>query len=104
MDYFKAKVEKSVGNLLTRFDLNGPVSNRFANAVRLQAVFYDNKNLDQHVRIFDADGDECFIQVPGQAIPHVVELQTAITVTAPLFYLDEDPNGGHKIVVFGEEV
>lgn len=73
-------------------------------AVRIQAIYYDNTNLDQHVRIYDGDGDECMFPMPGQEVPRVISLESPVTVKLPLAYLDEDPNGDHAIIIFGEKL
>lgn len=93
---FKAKVIKSESG--NRFILKGNVDRGFA--LKVEAVYYSNSNPSQHLRLFDADGDQFMFPVPGQARANTTSPELPVTVKLPISY--EDEGEGNQVVVWGE--
>jgi hypothetical protein len=71
-------------------------------SVRVQAIFFNDTNPERKLRLFDADGDEFMFPIPGQIEPRIATPEISVLVQLPLQYLDEDPIGGHEVIIFGE--
>lgn len=70
-------------------------------SMRVQAVFYSSTNPSQSVMLYDRDGD-CFVfPIPGQLDKKVISLETPVTVSLPVYYLDQV--GECELIVFGEQ-
>lgn len=98
MRAFKVKTKSSIGNKMTVFG-----GQPKQGSVRIQAVYYSSKNPSAHLCLYDADGDMFMFPVPGQLDDKVVTPELPVTVTLPLYYLDQDVDGENEVIVFGEQ-
>lgn len=98
MRAFKIKTKQSIGNKLTVFG-----GQPKQGSVRIQAVYYSGKNPSQHLCLYDADGDMFMFPIPGQLEKKVITPELPVTVTLPIYYLDQDVDGENEVIVFGEQ-
>lgn len=99
MRIFKAKLENtSYGEVVQM-----PSKYGTGFAVKVQSVYYSNTNPNQYLHLYDKDGDEFMLKVPGQGIsekPNPIILETPISIALPLSILDE--GGDNEVIVWGE--
>jgi hypothetical protein len=68
-------------------------------AFTIQGVYYSSPDPNSRLHLYDFDKDECFFAIPGQINPHLISPDVAITITLPLYYMDE--TSGNKFIIFG---
>lgn len=105
VEAYKAKVEESVGGEKIKIEYPAhkyPYVDGIK--VRVQAVFYNSTRLDKYLKLMDKDGDQFMNDVPGMENPHSVSPEHPVTIALPMYYMDEDLEGGNEIIIWGEMI
>jgi hypothetical protein len=100
MKLYKVRIEKSDGGLWVVIKKPQYVGS----GAKISAVYYSNSNLNEVLRLRDADGDEFMTPLHGQPLDNkgVYIFDSPIPVKLPLSCFDEDAFGGNKIIIWGE--
>ena len=97
MKAYKAKATSKLESAEKLTMLDGPKNG----CATIQAIFYSSDNPSRSLYLYDRDGDMISFPLPGQLEKKATAIQP-VTVSLPLFFMDEDGGSGNQIIVFGQ--